>query len=203
MGGCLYHLYHRKRAGLLSHRPLGHLCGFRHTDSDPSVRYGTRCRPVSLPFAVPPPRLDYELSHPSAKDRLSASIRWNEGAMTSMRPHLMLPHSGHSESSDERRSLLRYYRVFNVEQTEGLEKHLPPPPEEQPFTPIETAARIIEAMPQRPPIRHDAPEARLAPRREISSTCRARRRSTLKGGAELARASCARSNRSSERDCES
>ncbi len=57
--------------------------------------------------------------------------------------------------------------MFNVEQTEGLEKHLPPPPEEQPFTPIETAARIVEAMPQRPPIRHNQPSAYYAPARDF------------------------------------
>jgi antirestriction protein ArdC len=77
-----------------------------------------------------------------------------------------------AQSSDERTSkrrppILRYYRVFNVEQTEGLEKHLPPPPEERPFTPIETAARIIEAMPQRPPIQHDEPSAYYAPAQDF------------------------------------
>ena len=66
--------------------------------------------------------------------------------------------------SRRRPPMLRYYRVFNVEQTEGLEKHLPPPPEERTFTPIETAARIVEAMPQRPPIQlppHRKPLAAL------------------------------------------
>jgi antirestriction protein ArdC len=76
------------------------------------------------------------------------------------------------EIDDERTSkrrppLLRYYRVFNIEQTEGLENHLPELPEERPFTPIETAARIIEAMPQRPPIRHDEPSAYYAPTRDF------------------------------------
>lgn len=63
--------------------------------------------------------------------------------------------------------MLRFYRVFNVEQTEGLEKHLPPPPEEHAFTPVERAASIIEAMPQRPPIRHDEQSAYL-PRNRLS-----------------------------------
>jgi antirestriction protein ArdC len=81
------------------------------------------------------------------------------------------------EASDAQRSddctpkrrppILRYYRVFNSEQTEGLEKHLPPPPEERPFTPIEAAARIIEAMPQRPAVRHDEPSAYYAPARDF------------------------------------
>lgn len=70
-------------------------------------------------------------------------------------------------NTKRRPPLLRYYRVFNVEQTEGLEKHLPEQAEEKPFTPIETAARIIEAMPQRPPIRHDEPRAYYAPARDF------------------------------------
>jgi len=70
------------------------------------------------------------------------------------------------ESTKRRPPMLRYYRVFNVEQTEGLEKHLPPPPEERPFTPMEAAARIIERMPQRPPIRHDEQIAYYAPVRD-------------------------------------
>jgi antirestriction protein ArdC len=72
-----------------------------------------------------------------------------------------------SEPTKRRPPMLRYYRVFNVEQIEGLEKHLPPPPEERPFTPIETAARIVEAMPQRPPIHHDEPSAYYAPARDF------------------------------------
>lgn len=59
--------------------------------------------------------------------------------------------------------LLRYYRVFNIEQTEGLEKQLPEEQNEQPFTPIETAARIIEAMPQRPRIEHKEQSAFYSP----------------------------------------
>lgn len=67
----------------------------------------------------------------------------------------------------KRPPILRYYRVFNTEQTEGLEKHLPAPAEEKPFTPIEAAASIIEAMPQRPPIRHDEPSAYYAPAQDF------------------------------------
>jgi antirestriction protein ArdC len=75
--------------------------------------------------------------------------------------------SGDDRTPKRRPPILRYYRVFNVEQTEGLEKYLPPPSEEQMFTPMERAARIIEAMPQRPPIRHDEPSAYYAPARDF------------------------------------
>jgi antirestriction protein ArdC len=80
--------------------------------------------------------------------------------------------SGSEPTSKRRPPLLRYYRVFNMEQTEGLEKHLPPPPEERPFTPIETAARIVEAMPQRPPIQHIDPSAYYAPARDFVNSPR-------------------------------
>lgn len=69
------------------------------------------------------------------------------------------------ERPAKRIPMLRYYRVFNVEQTEGLNKHIPQQSTE-PFTPIELAARIIEAMPQRPFIRHDEPSAFYAPARD-------------------------------------
>lgn len=59
--------------------------------------------------------------------------------------------------------LLRYYRVFNIEQTEGLEKHLLEEQTEQPFTPIETATKIIEVMPQRPRIQHKEQSAYYSP----------------------------------------
>src|ERR1051326_822081 len=75
--------------------------------------------------------------------------------------------SSDGRTSKRRPPMLRYYRVFNVEQTEGLEKHLPAPAEEKPFTPIEAAARIVEAMPQRPPIRPDEPSAYYAPARDF------------------------------------
>lgn len=40
-------------------------------------------------------------------------------------------------------------------------------PEERPFMPIETAARSIEAMPERPVIRHDETSAYYAPARDF------------------------------------
>ncbi|MDF1556354.1 MAG: zincin-like metallopeptidase domain-containing protein, partial [Deferrisomatales bacterium] len=50
--------------------------------------------------------------------------------------------------------LLRYYRVWNLEQTEGIEI---PQAEVLDFEPIEAAERIVDAMPQRPPIVHLEP----------------------------------------------
>lgn len=44
---------------------------------------------------------------------------------------------------------------------------MPEQAKERPFTPIETAARIVEAMPQRSPIRHIDPSAYYAPARDF------------------------------------
>jgi antirestriction protein ArdC len=50
--------------------------------------------------------------------------------------------------------LLRYYRVWNLEQTEGIQV---PQAAVLDFEPIEAAERIVDAMPQRPPIVHLEP----------------------------------------------
>lgn len=46
--------------------------------------------------------------------------------------------------------LLRHYRVFNLEQTEGIEAPPSPAMIEKPFNPIEEAEDIIACMPKRP-----------------------------------------------------
>ena len=45
---------------------------------------------------------------------------------------------------------LRYYRVFNLEQTEGIEVPESDKPKEIEFTPIERCERIIQEMPNKP-----------------------------------------------------
>ncbi|BBA70613.1 ArdC family protein [Geobacter sulfurreducens] len=56
---------------------------------------------------------------------------------------------------------MRYYSVFNIEQT-TLE--VPPMPEaEREFNPIEEAERIVAAMPHRPEIRHQQAKAFYSP----------------------------------------
>jgi len=58
--------------------------------------------------------------------------------------------------------MLRYYNVFNLDQTEGIET---PPTTEiiNTFTPIEMAEQIIEGMPYRPEIRHGGNRASYSP----------------------------------------
>lgn len=64
--------------------------------------------------------------------------------------------------STDKIPLLRYYSVFNLEQTEGIE---PPPTTEivNTFTPIEMAEQIITGMPNRPEIKHGGNRASYSP----------------------------------------
>jgi len=70
------------------------------------------------------------------------------------------------ENKGRRPALLRYYRVFNYEQTEGLENHLPGQNNQIDFQPIDEAARLIENMPKRPNITHDEQRAFYSPRKD-------------------------------------
>lgn len=58
--------------------------------------------------------------------------------------------------------MIRYYSVFNLEQTEGIE---PPPTTEiiNTFTPIEMADQIIAGMPYKPEIQHGGNKACYSP----------------------------------------
>lgn len=49
---------------------------------------------------------------------------------------------------------LRYYRVFNLEQTEGIESPDLPDEEQKEFRPIERCEQLISGMPKRPRIQH-------------------------------------------------
>lgn len=62
---------------------------------------------------------------------------------------------------------MRYYTVFNLEQTEGIEG--PPSSEaiEKLFNHIETAENVIAAMPQRPEIRHSGNRAYYKPSHDL------------------------------------
>lgn len=63
--------------------------------------------------------------------------------------------------------ILRYYTVFNVAQVDGIEDKVPKAPGAEggapAFTPIESAARIIEGMPLRPSIAHGGDRAFYMP----------------------------------------
>jgi len=54
----------------------------------------------------------------------------------------------------EKIPLLRYYRVFNIDQCEGIPKEKIPKPVERNNNPIESCEKIVDEMPKRPEIRH-------------------------------------------------
>jgi antirestriction protein ArdC len=66
----------------------------------------------------------------------------------------------------ERHFILRYYRVFNADQCEGLEKHLPKPekPVKKPkFNEIQSCEKTVKAMPKKPEITHGGNAAFYSP----------------------------------------
>lgn len=58
------------------------------------------------------------------------------------------------EKKEVRRMILRYYTVFNVEQTTGLEAKIPQPEVLRDSKPIEACESLVRGMPSRPNIVH-------------------------------------------------
>jgi antirestriction protein ArdC len=69
------------------------------------------------------------------------------------------------EKKRKRIALLKYYNVFNVEQIDGLDPKYVPQPEkdEQEFTPIERAEKLIKGMPNLPKLSHGGDRAAYNP----------------------------------------
>ena len=63
--------------------------------------------------------------------------------------------------------VLRYYRVFNLEQTEGIEEPPSEEVEEQEFTPIKRCERLVAAMPNPPRIQYERQAAWYQPIRDL------------------------------------
>jgi antirestriction protein ArdC len=64
--------------------------------------------------------------------------------------------------------LLRYYRLFNVEQCEGIPADKVPALENaREFQPIEEAERVVRSMPQRPIIQHVSAQAFYRPSADV------------------------------------
>ena len=76
------------------------------------------------------------------------------------------PDTGETETVST--PLLRYYRVFNVEQCEGIPAEKVPTLENaRDFRPIEEAERVVQEMPQRPIIQHEAAQAFYRPSADV------------------------------------
>lgn len=74
------------------------------------------------------------------------------------------------DNDDEERQsfILRYYNAFNLEQVDGIEVPVTVPPEEDDtFTPIEKAERLVERIPNRCPIKSGGSKAFYSPYRDF------------------------------------
>ena len=65
------------------------------------------------------------------------------------------------EQETKRIPMLRYYTVFNLEQTTGIET--PMEPHKQAFQPIERCEALVASMPQRPTLHYGEPRAYYRP----------------------------------------
>ena len=72
-----------------------------------------------------------------------------------------------NQEEQTKKSVLRYYKVFNIAQCSNIPAHFIPPIENQIFSPIAECERIIEDMPQAPLIVNDEEEAYYDPKRDI------------------------------------
>jgi antirestriction protein ArdC len=73
----------------------------------------------------------------------------------------------------DRFRMLRYYRVLNVEQTEGLEDRIPAKVERPEFVPVEEADRIVNSWTNRPKINHRGNSAHFIPLMDLIELPRA------------------------------
>ena len=67
------------------------------------------------------------------------------------------------EKKTKRFPFLRYYTVFNVEQTEGIDESKIPQVEKKEIDPIECCESVVEGMPNRPHIIHGGGSASYSP----------------------------------------
>ena len=63
--------------------------------------------------------------------------------------------------------VLRYYRVFNLEQTEGIELPKEDKPEEKPFSPIERCESLMAGIANPPQIQHKQQSAWYRPGKDL------------------------------------
>ena len=76
------------------------------------------------------------------------------------------PETGDTETVNV--PLLRYYKVFNVEQCDGIpEDKIPPLENTRDFHPIEQAETVVQDMPQRPIVKHEAAQAYYRPSDDV------------------------------------
>ena len=79
-----------------------------------------------------------------------------------------------AEDPDQKKEIwmLRYYRIWNVEQTEGLEDRIPEPPEvDSDFSPVERFGEIVQGYPApAPKVKSGGDEAFYSPTTDVVAT---------------------------------
>jgi antirestriction protein ArdC len=111
------------------------------------------CQPYSSPFW---------LTFKQAKDAGGSVKKGEKGSAIVFWKQLTKEQEQADGSVEERKfGMLRYYTVFNVEQTEACKLDLPAAVESSPVERIEHCERVYRDMAGKPELRHDAPQARF------------------------------------------
>jgi antirestriction protein ArdC len=110
-----------------------------------------------MPFSSP-----YWLTFKQAQDKGGNVKRGQKSTPVIFWKWLDKNESDNETSTNGKIPMLRYYSVFNIEQTEGIEA---PPTNESinTFTPIEIAEQIIAGMPYKPEIKYGGNKASYSP----------------------------------------
>jgi len=110
------------------------------------------CSPYNSPFWVSFNQCKKMGGHVKKGEKSTIVVFWK----MSQAKRTVKDENGNDTEKVEMMPILRYYRVFNIEQIEGIdEKKIPAiddKVEEKEFTPIELCESIIENMPNRPPV---------------------------------------------------
>lgn len=119
------------------------------------------CSPYSSPFWLTYKQCSDKGGHIRKGERSSIVCFWKWINTTSNTPTSEESEQGTS-SAIKKIPLLRYYQVFNLDQTEGI-THPTPVTIINPFSPIERAEQIVEGMQNRPDINHKGNQASYSP----------------------------------------
>lgn len=114
----------------------------------------------------------YWVSFKQCKDLGGTVKKGEESTLVVFWKFLDVPDTVEGQEPDENTPtrtipLLRYYRVFNVEQCEGLEKHIPQPEKPKTFNALAEAEKIVEGYQNKPRITHGQAGAYYRPSADL------------------------------------
>ncbi len=115
----------------------------------------------------------YWLSFKQCKDLGGTVKKGEESTLVVFWKFLIADNTPEGEQPDPKNTkartipMLRYYRVFNVEQCEGLEKHIPQAETPKTFNALAEAEKIVEAYQGKPRITHGQAGAYYRPSADL------------------------------------